>query len=229
MPHTLPSRVILYIPTRTGLNSFIVMDVTHETTPPCWSLTNAPTNTSLDIAGSADAHPVSLGMFVIKNHDGILLNKHLKSYPALVIYLPTGETIPVISMAQHTTVFGSHKLKTNVTNIIYTSAQPDVSGNLMPAPDVSGNLMPAPKLKKIKKTTSSLGVGDLSPHVAKQLFELAVLKKEQCPITVEEFSSGNTAVMPCGHLFMQMAIEESFKKEANKCPWCRQLGRPTYV
>ena len=90
-----------------------------------------------------------------------------------------------------------------------------------------------PKVKKIKKlitsTASGLGVGDLSQHVAKQLFELAVMKKEQCPITVEEFSSGNTAVMPCGHLFMQMAIEESFKKEANKCPWCRQLGRPTYV
>jgi hypothetical protein len=46
---------------------------------------------------------------------------------------------------------------------------------------------------------------------------------------VEDFSQGNTAAMPCGHLFMQMAIEESFKKEVNKCPWCRQLGRPTYI
>jgi hypothetical protein len=50
-----------------------------------------------------------------------------------------------------------------------------------------------------------------------------------CPITAEEYSTGNTAAMPCGHLFMQIAIEESFKKEPGKCPACRQSGRPTYV
>ena len=71
--------------------------------------------------------------------------------------------------------------------------------------------------------------GDLCLFVAKQLLELAQLKKEMCPITAEEYITGQTAVMPCGHLFMQMAIEETFKKEPNKCPACRQLGRPTFV
>ena len=62
-----------------------------------------------------------------------------------------------------------------------------------------------------------------------ELLELAQLKKEMCPITAEEYYKGETAVMPCGHLFMQIAIEESFKKEPGKCPSCRQSGRPTYV
>lgn len=69
----------------------------------------------------------------------------------------------------------------------------------------------------------------LSPFVARQLLELAQMRKELCPVVAEEFSIGNTAVMPCGHLFAQIAIEESFKKELNRCPACRQSGRPTYV
>lgn len=96
--------------------------------------------------------------------------------------------------------------------------------------------IPTPKLKAKKALTPvpapvpvAPPKGDLCLFVAKQLLELAQLKKEMCPITAEEYSSGNTAVMPCGHLFMQIAIEESFKKEAGKCPACRQSGRPTYV
>jgi hypothetical protein len=84
-------------------------------------------------------------------------------------------------------------------------------------------------VKRKKLIAKPILTGDLSVHVARKLMELAILKKEMCPITVEEFSAGNTAVMPCGHLFMQMAIEESFKKESRKCPECRQIGSPTYV
>ena len=69
----------------------------------------------------------------------------------------------------------------------------------------------------------------LNLFVAKQLLAFAQSKKELCPIVAEEFSSGHTAVMPCGHLFAQIAIEESFKKESRKCPSCRQIGTPTYV
>jgi len=79
------------------------------------------------------------------------------------------------------------------------------------------------------KNKNTRNNSELSPFVAKQLFELAVHKKDQCPVTMEEFSAGNTAVMPCGHLFMIHAIEESFKVESNKCPWCRQKGKPTFV
>jgi hypothetical protein len=69
----------------------------------------------------------------------------------------------------------------------------------------------------------------LHPFVAKQLLELAILKHETCPIVAEEFSANNTAVMPCGHLFARMAIEETFKKESAKCPACRQIGLPTFI
>lgn len=69
----------------------------------------------------------------------------------------------------------------------------------------------------------------ISAHVARQLLELAQIKKEMCPVIAEEFIAGETAVMPCGHLFAKIAIQESFKKEFNKCPACRQIGRPTYV
>jgi hypothetical protein len=98
---------------------------------------------------------------------------------------------------------------------------------------------PAPiKVKKVKapkpavaSTPAPTGPrrGDLVPFVAKQLLALAQIRHDQCPIVAEEFSDGNTAVMPCGHLFAQIAIEESFKKTPNACPACRVPGRPTYV
>ncbi len=78
-------------------------------------------------------------------------------------------------------------------------------------------------------TQSSKQVQTLSPFVARQLRDLAILRKEQCPITVEDYIVGETAVMPCGHLFMKSAIEESFKKEPNRCPQCREKGVPTCV
>ncbi len=69
----------------------------------------------------------------------------------------------------------------------------------------------------------------LVPFVARQLLELAQLKRESCPITVEEFVNGNTAVLPCGHLFTRLAIMESFKTAPNRCPACRVAGAPVYV
>jgi hypothetical protein len=114
----------------------------------------------------------------------------------------------------------------------------DASGNAIThvTNPVISNALNAKK-KKIKPSTAAAPApapqakpkGDLSPFVAKQLMELAKSKNEFCPIVAEEFSTGNTAVMPCGHLFAQIAIEESFKKELYKCPSCRQSGRPTYV
>ena len=69
----------------------------------------------------------------------------------------------------------------------------------------------------------------LSPFVARQLLELAQLKRDLCPITVEEFAAGDTAVLPCGHLFTRLAMTESFKAAPNKCPACRVVGTPVYV
>lgn len=106
--------------------------------------------------------------------------------------------------------------------------------------DISGGVIahvaatPQAKLIKKKKPTSAFATaapppGDLCLHVARQLLELAQIKKEMCPIIAEEYIAGETAVMPCGHLFSKLAIQESFKKEVNKCPACRQIGRPTFI
>lgn len=94
---------------------------------------------------------------------------------------------------------------------------------------------PAPPkpIKKKKPAATAVAshspAGDLCLHVARQLLELAQLKKEMCPVIAEEYIAGEAAAMPCGHLFSKMAIQETFKKEPNKCPACRQAGRPTFV
>lgn len=77
--------------------------------------------------------------------------------------------------------------------------------------------------------TNTATNGDLAPFVARQLLDLAMLRHEQCPITVEDYTVGHTAVLPCGHLFARAALEECFKKDANTCPACRGKGRPTYA
>lgn len=88
---------------------------------------------------------------------------------------------------------------------------------------------PMPPKKKKPVAFSTSGSTMLVPFVAKQLLALAQLRHDQCPIIAEEYSEGNTAVMPCGHLFAQIAIEESFKKMPRVCPACRAHGLPTYV
>lgn len=182
------------------------------------------------------AQNVGRMMILVKTGDTTTpCSKLIKVYPHILVTNNAGESLLVISFSQHTDVFGAHKL---MRNIVLNDAVPDHSNNITNVLDISSNPnyniiqhVPNPiavvKTKKTVLTTKHEYV--LSPFVAKQLFELATLRKEMCPITAEEFSLGHTAVMPCGHLFMQMAIEESFKKERNKCPWCRQHGSPTYI
>ena len=55
------------------------------------------------------------------------------------------------------------------------------------------------------------------------------MKGEVCPITAGNYEDKETAVMPCGHLFSKLAIEETFKTEPNKCPACRTPGSPVIV
>jgi hypothetical protein len=142
------------------------------------------------------------GSFLCSIHvktDSGLLSKRFMYYPDIVVADLTGNPIPVVSISQHMAVFTVASLQCNINFV----------NPVIPKPRPQGSF--------------------LSPHVAKQLFDLAVIRKEQCPITMEDFTVGNTAVMPCGHLFMNMAIAESFKKEPYKCPWCRQKGVPTCV
>ena len=153
--------------------------------------------------------------------------------PAVAAPSPSVSPIPVVQ--------GPAAMYDASWNII---APYTMNASVPPAPlsDISGNAIThvsnalnANKKKKIKPSAAAAAVavakpkGDLSPFVAKQLMDLAKSRGEFCPIVAEEFSAGNTAVMPCGHLFAQIAIEESFKKEPYKCPACRQTGRPTYV
>jgi hypothetical protein len=126
----------------------------------------------------------------------------------------------------------AHAPDTSYLSEVITQAESALAAYTPPAPLLKKKKLGTPKLKPVAAAPAvapAVPRGDLRLFVAKQLLELAQIKKEMCPITAEEYSNGNTAAMPCGHLFMQIAIEESFKKEPGKCPACRQPGRPTYV
>lgn len=215
-----PPQVVLYIPSRAGVKGLILMSVEYQDST--YTLTPVEHDNSVYTvnmpATSSTGNYVAKA--VMKNCDGILLRKAIKQHLDITV-LDTNQItpvpIPVISMSQHTTVFGSHKLKHNF------HCSPQATDAPAPAP------APSPAVQTKKKIALRPASVTLSPFVAKQLFELATLRKDQCPIAAEEFAVGNTAVMPCGHLFVQAAIEETFKTEANKCPWCRQEGSPTYV
>ena len=127
-------------------------------------------------------------------------------------------SMPIIPVLEIVTRPSEHFPKMVKRNLNFQLAE-----GITTSADLSGNVIPPPKkLIKIKQNTISL-------YVARQLFELARLKKDMCPITAEEFIAGETGVMPCGHLFMKIGIEESFKTRAGQCPLCREAGFPTYV
>lgn len=109
--------------------------------------------------------------------------------------------------------------------------------NPMSAPPTTPAPIPTQTLPKptIKKSTDS---NTLCPFVVKKLLELATLTKQNtCPITLEELTlptdgqKAGVAAMPCGHLFSEVAIVESFKTLANRniCPQCRKAGKPAFI
>jgi hypothetical protein len=104
-------------------------------------------------------------------------------------------------------------------------AGPSATTAPAPAPAPTAPAKPPRKQAAPKPTTSTR----LHPHVARQLFELAQIRHTECPIIAEELSEGNTAVMPCGHLFSRLGIDESLKKDPGRCPACRTNGYPAYV
>ena len=211
----LPNQVILYIKSRSGDKRFILMDTSYSDDTLAWTLTPSTVVEQFNILA---APPVMssgeyLGQYTVHTTTGVLLRKAIRKHMDFRFASASGLEALVISLTAHTTIFGSHTLKTNVClTHTYQASIPTPPTTAAPAPVV------------VKKKSDQL-----CAFVAKKLMRLAILDKEQCPITVEDFSEGNTAVMPCGHLFMQSAIEESFKTEPTKCPWCRQPGRPQYV
>ncbi len=165
----------------------------------------------------------------IKKAGGDTVAKRIYKHPISAKNIITGEEVPILTFASPSHVFGAYALKLNITLLpssTPTSVAPTLSVTAPPVPAVLAAVLP-PTPKPVKQKTKA--VGDLSQFVAKQLLELAQSKHEMCPIVAEEFAASHTAVMPCGHLFADFAIQETFKKEPNKCPVCRLYGHPTFV
>ena len=95
------------------------------------------------------------------------------------------------------------------------------AGTAVPAPPAPPG---APVRPVVKKVASSMNA-----YIASQLLAFAQMKGEVCPITAGYYEDKDTAVMPCGHLFSKLAIDETFKKEPHKCPACRAPGTPVIV
>jgi hypothetical protein len=246
----IPSQVFLYI--SKSKNDLVLMNVTDgdETNP---GLTFTPvtipagqeaTYTISKPPGPSEGTP--FGQHAVRDKNGTVVGKRFKIHKNIVARSPTNETITVVSISQPYAVFGWSLTPNPITITTLASAPsppaPSMGGVLLPPFAATNYLSPAPatpvaaahaaavaQIQTKTKTHRQPLYNQLAPFVAKQLFDLAVLRKEQCPVTMEDFSLGNAAVMPCGHLFMQFAIEESFKKEPHKCPWCRQVGKPAYV
>ena len=219
MNAALPAQVFLYLKSRKGDKRFVLMDTHFNDDTLAWTLSPTTGSQSFHFVQPPLDHSYGeyLGQFTLTTTTNILIKKALRKHLDIKIASPSGLEALVVSLTGHTVVFGSHTLKQNV--VFTHTATPTLTAT----PTVTGTISHVPSMI-VKKKSDQLCV-----FVAKKLMTLAILEKEQCPITVEDFSEGNTAVMPCGHLFMQSAIEEAFKSEPTKCPWCRQPGRPQYV
>lgn len=79
-------------------------------------------------------------------------------------------------------------------------------------------------------TNKSLSLYKLSPYIARKIYDLAVLRNEHCPITHEQFTIGNVAIMPCGHIYSKSALCTYFyTKNDKKCLICKYNGIPVYL
>jgi len=79
-------------------------------------------------------------------------------------------------------------------------------------------------------TNKSLSLYKLSPYIARKIYDLAVLRNEHCPITLEQFTIGNVAIMPCGHIYSKSALSTYFyTKNDKKCLICKYNGIPVYL
>jgi len=235
---TIPSQVFLYI--RKSKNDIVLMNVNpaSDGSEPGLSFTPVTIPAGQESMYTITKPPgpsagTSFGMHAVRDKNGTTVGKRFNIHKDIVARSPTNETITVVSISQPYAVFGWSLAPNPVTiNTLPAPAPaPAPTSYISPAPATPVAAAHAAVAAEVKATmkASKIHYSSVSPFVAKQLFDLAVLRKEQCPVTMEDFSVGNAAVMPCGHLFMQFAIEESFKKEPHKCPWCRQVGKPTYV
>jgi hypothetical protein len=180
-----------------------------------------------------------LGMYPIKGDDETSSTDLYSVVRKVGIHITlsgTATPVPVLEIPVLSKKFTGILKRNVLIKAITTAVSPGATVEHIPSTETKVATTPVKKVKEIPpvpaaptKAPKPLKPGDLHPFVAKQLLELAQLKKEMCPITAEEYITGETAAMPCGHLFMKIAITESFKKEPGRCPACRQHGYPTYV
>lgn len=248
MTTDLPASFFLYIRSRHSsydpFSGFVLCDAasTAENGHAVWKITpRIPTySATWTVQCPKNQHLAETyrGQCTVRSHDNLLLTKKFNNttlwspnggaQTQLTVRDISGTALPVLELAKHTTVFGSYSLKRNVPLQWAPVTAPVPGTPVQPAPAPAPSVIQHVAAKKTKNNKYTTNEPTLGLFVAKQLLELAQMKHEMCPITAEEFIAGETAVMPCGHLFMRMAIEETFKKEPNKCPACRQLGAPVF-
>lgn len=218
-PPTLPPQFVIHIPTRHSaadpFSGYVLLNSAQQPNGAIvLTLPDPPPNGPHTIHNVQPEQPLVAAIFRLNlqkmSDPAIVLRKTVQLLNRMV-HSPNGQAYPILQIPDHTSIL-LPRIKRNF----------DVALQNPPAPPPSAPPPPAPPRRLH-------AAPELPPFVARQLLELAQLKHDMCPIVAEEFSAGNTAVMPCGHLFAQMAIEESFAVAPHVCPACRQPGRPTYV
>ena len=221
----LPSRFLLYIHARKSAvdrySGMILVSSVNE--QGAYRITIAPLTADIFTVKYCPGDPLPANIHIpginapVHGWNNTIVHKRMHDWSAIFQAEDgSGNDIPVIGMSPVRNVFSQY-VRRNVGFILNAPVPPTI-----PAPAI-----PSPITIRHRK----VGVHELpklNPFVAKQLMDLAILRKETCPITVDEFSPSNTAVMPCGHLFVNLAIEESFKVALNKCPVCRAPGLPVF-
>jgi hypothetical protein len=223
----LPSRFLLYIANRTGADPFagyILLDSVQSANG-VWTLSVVPPNTAPTLlVGNPNSAYSAIALIQFKTNAAIdqtgntaVRHKVCKMSTEARIE-STNQPVHVYQITRHTYII-PHRQKRNV----HIKSLPGTPHGPETGWIDGGGLIEHVSYPPVSRLTG------IDPYVARQLLELAQIKHEMCPITAEEYITGQTAVMPCGHLFMRMAIEETFKKEANKCPACRRTGAPTFI
>ena len=180
--------------------------------PALCSISHSPSEYSKDVDFTTAG-----GAVTFKAPKGDLVRRLIRTYRNILLKDPAGERIRVIAMSKPVSLLDLSTYG-DAPRLAFPEAEKEAISQAK-----------ATYEKLIAKMDKAEAKGGLSPFIAKQLLELARSKGEFCPIVAEEFSTGNTAAMPCGHLFASAGLTESFKKEPNSCPTCRHTGHPTYV
>jgi hypothetical protein len=71
-------------------------------------------------------------------------------------------------------------------------------------------------------------IPNIPVHIFHTFVDLAIQKREECPITREPLTRANVAGTPCGHLFTYESILSAIQYNS-KCPTCRSPLTPLQI